>query len=146
MYISETTANERLTVERAVGNLFVDLEAACEVLNLLFNAHFDSFPQKELSVSEAATVGFVLHSAIGSIADILLAYGLTVGHDAPIVAAHMESMRRAEAALKTEELSGKTLRAVQRNESLRARRAELLSMSDKEAVAGLEKLLEEVNG
>ena len=110
MYIEDTTAHERFMIECAVDDLFVDLEANSKILSLLHDAYFGNYPRRELNEGEADTVGTILHTVLDNISAITLAYELTIAKNTPRVVMHMDSMRKVEAALKTQELCAKTTR------------------------------------
>lgn len=145
MDIIKTNTHERCVIECAVDSLFVKMEGVSKTLNLVLNLYFSDIEDKTLSESAKDAVGSILFSVVDILDNIALEYDLTVGRNNPHVAAHLESMRRVEAALKVEKLSFEAAHLMRDDDGIRARLDECRSMPDEQAAAGLEALLGEIS-
>lgn len=81
MYISETTAEERLTVTNAVGTIFTDIERAKSVLNDVWLEYFDKANPEPLESGVVSAIGDILYIVVDVLHDAITEYCMTVGED-----------------------------------------------------------------
>lgn len=146
MYIPETTAAERLIIENTVYDLFAGLDRALRLLHSVWEQHFDRREQKDIQARDAEDIENHLYIATGMIFDILTQYALTMGDsDFRGVAPYLDSSRRAEAAIRTNEVIARVTGLERRNgawstEQQAAVRKAMYALPDEEAAPLLESL------
>lgn len=136
LYIQQTTAHDRLTIERALDGAFISLDRAHSLLEDVLDGHFGGYEKQAVSAHDAEMISDKLEIVGEIIFNALLAYSLTIGRgDFRGVAPYLESAERAALAVKIES----RLRAVFPGSDRTERRKEIMGLSDKEAIAILEK-------
>ena len=111
MYIPETTAQERLTIQDAVDLLFCDVERAARLLDRVLAQYFMRSPQQAIPDIEAVHLADMLQVILDAIRGAAVTYALTVGgaHDGGQVftdaaADALESAERARKARQANDL------------------------------------------
>lgn len=152
MYITETTAKERLIVAGAVGDAFVKLDRAHHMLYRLWEDYFGEREQKDISAYDAKDMGDLLYTIDDIIFNVLLEYALITGDTSfPGLEPYMMGARRAAKSLRVHDLNTaifnleRKMQQKQSEETCR-KRGELLKLPDEQAVPALEALLKELEG
>lgn len=76
---SKTTKQERIAISNAMWPIFTGLEQARTLLNTCLEDHFESFPQKAITESEAEWLADMLHIVNTMLEDAIMSFKLTVG-------------------------------------------------------------------
>lgn len=76
---SKTTKKERIAISNAMWPIFTGLEQAQTLLNTCLEDHFEDYPQKAITDSEAAWLADMLHIVNATLEDAIMSFKLTVG-------------------------------------------------------------------
>lgn len=76
---SKTTRKERIAISNAMWPIFTGLEQAQTLLNTCLEDHFEDYPQKAITDSEAAWLADMLHIVNTVLEDAIMSFKLTVG-------------------------------------------------------------------
>ena len=76
---AKSTKEDRCVISNAMWPIFTGLEQAQTLLNTCLEDHFESFPQKAITESEAAWLADMLHIVNTSLEDAINSFKLTVG-------------------------------------------------------------------
>ena len=79
IFPTKSTKRERRVISNAMWPIFTGLEQAQTLLNTCLEEHFESFPQKAITESEAAWLADMLHIVNTSLEDAIASFKLTVG-------------------------------------------------------------------
>lgn len=135
MYVSKTTAAERLTIASALDDVFISLDRAHYLLSEVKDSFFGDLEQKPIAAYDAEGIAVKLEIAEGIIFDAMLAYALTVGRgDFRGVSPHLESAERAALAVKVERQLTTAFHGVARTEE----RKRIMALPDEQATAILD--------
>lgn len=78
VFPAKSTKEERCVISNAMWPIFTGLEQAQTLLNTCLEDHFESFPQKAITESEAAWLADMLHIVNTSLEDAIASFKLTV--------------------------------------------------------------------
>ena len=149
MYINETTAEERLTIANTVGDIFTAIDRAHRMLYRLWEDHFESLEQKDISAYDAKDMGDLIYTIDDILFNAMLKYGLVTGESAiPGVEPYMIGAKRAARALRVEALNTDIFHAErdlkpELREKICRKRGDILKLPDSQAAPALETLLKE---
>lgn len=76
---SKTTRQERIAISNAMWPIFTGLEQAQTLLGTCLEDHFESFPQKAITESEAEWLADMLHIVDTALHDAIISFKLTIG-------------------------------------------------------------------
>ena len=152
MYIAETTAKERLTIDHATSGIFGNLERAHRMLYRLWEDNFGDAEQKDISAYDAESLGDLIYTIDDIIFNAVLEYSLlTCNKNAPGVEPHLKGAGYAVQAMRVHDLNDaifdreRRMKPKQRDEVC-TKRGELLKLPNEQAIPALEALLKELEG
>ncbi|MDE6456428.1 MAG: hypothetical protein K2L38_11115 [Dysosmobacter sp.] len=76
---SKTTRQERIAISNAMWPIFTGLEQAQTLLGTCLEDHFEDYPQKAITESEAEWLADMLHIVNTMLGDAIMSFKLTVG-------------------------------------------------------------------
>lgn len=79
IFPSKTTTAERIAISNAVWPIFTGLERAQTLLNTCLEDHFEDYPQKAITESEAEWLADMLHIVSTTLENAILSFKMTVG-------------------------------------------------------------------
>lgn len=96
IFQSETTNAERIAISNAVWPIFTDLEHAQTLLNTCLEDHFEAYPQRAITESEAEWLADMLHIVSTTLENAILSFKMAVGwrHGMEWLSASMDRYQR----------------------------------------------------
>lgn len=79
IFPSESTNAERIAISNAMWPIFTGLEHAHTLLGTCLEDHFEGYPQKAITESEAKWLADMLHIVETALGDAILSFKMTVG-------------------------------------------------------------------
>lgn len=148
VFPTKSTKEERCVISNAMWPIFTGLEQAQTLLNTCLEDHFESFPQKAITESEAAWLADMLHIVNTSLEDAIASFKLTVCWQ-PGVEWLEKNIAEHRTALELEKVDDEiadlwSRLPVKERKPIEDKRAEYRDIDDETALTAARALLEEV--
>lgn len=152
MYISESTAAERVHMSMALDGVFDNVDRARRILSNLLDEYFGMAEQKEICVDDAEILGDLLYVIGDMLFNAILEYSLSINNTHFFgVNTYKVGAQRFALAEKVDTLKiqihdlGRQMPYEQRT-ALQKKLTDLCELSDEQAASALEALLQETEG